>query len=184
MWIRLFSLFFILVFSQKNEHINALTYYQKKNINIMNITSTSFKPSDYIPKEHTCDGINISPELTWLNCPINTKTFAIICDDPDAPAGDWVHWIIYNIPKNINNLPPHLNRDIKSKYGDQGINDFKKIGYDGPCPPNGTHRYFFKIYALDTTIPFDKNMTKSKLLKNMEGHIIATASLMGKYSRK
>ena len=148
------------------------------------ITSSAFDEGGIIPSKYTCDGINISPPLKWELLPDNTKSIAIICDDPDAPMGTWVHWVIYDIPSGITELPENIPDDKKLNIGAvQGKNDFKKIGYGGPCPPGGTHRYFFKIYALDKALNLKPGITKSELLKAMENHILAKGQLMGKYKR-
>ncbi len=148
------------------------------------ITSPAFEEGGMIPEVYTCDGIDISPPLKWSSVPQGTKTLALICDDPDAPVGTWVHWVIYNIPGDICELPENIppEQEIK-KGGIQGMNDSRKIGYGGPCPPGGTHRYFFKIYALDTEVDLQPGATKSQLLNAMEGHILAKGQLMGTYSR-
>jgi len=151
----------------------------------MEIKSNAFEAGGMIPKNYTCDGINISPPLKWYSAPEGTKTFAIICDDPDAPMGTWVHWVIFNLPANMNelseNVPPLavLPNGVK-----QGRNDFGKIGYGGPCPPGGTHRYYFKIYALQEELKIEAGITKSELLQAMKPHILSEAQLMGKYKRQ
>lgn len=151
----------------------------------MRISSTSFKEGEMIPSKYTCDGENISPQLSWTGAPENTKSFALISDDPDAPVGIWIHWVVYNIPASVNELTEKFPNDKKLEDGTlQGITDFRKIGYGGPCPPSGTHRYYFKLYALDILLDKDAGLTKQELLKAMEGHIIAEAQLMGKYKRK
>lgn len=148
------------------------------------IKSNSFKNGGLIPKQFTCDGKNVSPQLSWTNYPEGTKSFALICDDPDAPVGTWVHWVIYNIPANINELEESFPTQKNLLHGiKQGTNDFRKIGYGGPCPPSGTHRYFFKIYALDKILDLDAGATKKQLLDAMEGHILAMGELIGKYKR-
>jgi Raf kinase inhibitor-like YbhB/YbcL family protein len=128
--------------------------------------------------------MDISPPLAWTSGPEGTKTFALICDDPDAPMGTWVHWVLFNLPADIielrENVPPERELESGAK---QGMNDFRKIGYGGPCPPGGTHRYYFKLYALDTEINLEAGATKSELLKAVEGHILAEGQLMGKYER-
>ena len=150
----------------------------------MKIKSTAFEDGGQIPKMYTCDGANVSPPLEWALAPEDTKSFALICDDPDAPVGTWVHWVIYDLPVNITklsgNIPPE---GILPGGGKQGISDFRKIGYGGPCPPGGTHRYYFKLYALDIIVDLDPGVTKKQLLKAMEGHILSEAQLMGKYKR-
>jgi len=148
------------------------------------LTSSAFSEGQPIPRQYTCDGINISPPLEWTGIPKSAKTLAIIADDPDAPAGTWVHWVIYNLPADtmgmIENVPP--TEDVKGG-GFQGKNDFEKIKYGGPCPPSGTHRYFFKIYALDNELPPKAGATKAETEKAMEGHILAQSQLMGTYRR-
>jgi len=150
----------------------------------MKLTSTAFKEGEAIPRAYTCDGANVSPSLEWGGVPKNAKTLAIICDDPDARASTWVHWVLYELPANniglVENVP--LTENLKAG-GFQGQNDFGKIGYDGPCPPSGTHRYFFKLYALDAALDLKPGATKAELEKAMEGHIVGQAQLMGTYRR-
>lgn len=148
------------------------------------IKSTAFTEGGMIPKKSTCDGMDVSPPLTWNSVPEGTKSFALICDDPDAPMGTWVHWVIFNLPGDTKVLPENIPRQKTLASGaKQGINDFRKIGYGGPCPPGGTHRYYFKLYALDTEINLGAGATKAELLKAMEGYILAEGQLMGKYRR-
>ena len=148
------------------------------------LTSTAFKEGELIPKKYTCDGRNVSPPLEWIGTPVATQSIALICDDPDAPIGTWVHWIIFNIPASAKTLSENIPPNKVFEDGTaQGNNDFRKIGYGGPCPPGGTHRYFFKIYALDKRIELTPGATKDELIKEMEGHILAEGGLMGKYSR-
>ena len=148
------------------------------------ITSSAFQNGGAIPRQYTCDGVNVSPPLEWSGLPKSTKTIAIIADDPDAPAGTWVHWVIYNLPGDtigmVENLPP--TEEIKGG-GAQGKNDFEKIGYGGPCPPSGTHRYFFKLYALDTELPLKPGAGKADVEKAAAGHILAQAQLIGTYRK-
>ena len=150
----------------------------------MQVTSTAIKQGQPIPRQYTCDGVNISPPLEWNGTPKSAKTIAIIADDPDAPAGTWVHWVVYNLPAEniglVENLP--LTEELKAG-GFQGKNDFQKVGYGGPCPPSGTHRYFFKVYAVDTELPLKAGATKAEVEKAMQGHIVAQTQLMGTYSR-
>lgn len=149
------------------------------------ITSTAFKQEGMIPSQYTCDGADISPQLAWTNVPDGVKSFALICDDPDAPVGDWVHWVIYNLPADAREIAEKLNNVEKLPNGAlHGKNDFNKFGYGGPCPPGGTHRYFFKLYALDTVLNLTGAVTKKTLLEAMKGHILAQGELMGKYKRK
>ena len=151
----------------------------------LQVTSTAFKEGQSIPRQYTCDGVNISPPLEWNGTPKSAKTIGIIADDPDAPSGTWVHWVVYNLPAEniglVENLP--LTEDLKAG-GFQGKNDFQKIGYGGPCPPSGTHRYFFKVYALDNELPLKAGATKAEVEKAMQGHIVAQGQLMGTYSRE
>ncbi|MCW8812765.1 MAG: YbhB/YbcL family Raf kinase inhibitor-like protein [Chlorobium sp.] len=137
-----------------------------------------------MPKKYTCDGENVSPPLEWIGIPTTTKSIALVCDDPDAPIGTWVHWVVFNIPASVNKLNEKIPSPKVLENGTtQGNNDFKKIGYGGPCPPGGIHRYFFKIYALDKRVELTPGATKKELIKEMEGHILAEGKLMGKYSR-
>jgi Raf kinase inhibitor-like YbhB/YbcL family protein len=148
------------------------------------LKSTAFKEGEFIPKKYTCDGENVSPPLEWSGIPAATKSIALICDDPDAPMGTWVHWVIFNIPASANKLNEKISSHKVLEDGTaQGNNDFRKIGYGGPCPPGGIHRYFFKIYALDKRVELAPGATEKELIKEMEGHILAEGKLMGKYSR-
>ncbi|MEE9289157.1 MAG: YbhB/YbcL family Raf kinase inhibitor-like protein [Bacteroidota bacterium] len=146
--------------------------------------STAFQEGAMIPKKYTCDGPDVSPPLTWTSVPAETKSLALICDDPDAPMGTWVHWVLFNLPADTTELPesvpPQKTLESRAK---QGTNDFGKIGYGGPCPPSGTHRYYFKLYALGTEVGLEAGITKKELLKAMEGHIIGEGQLMGRYKR-
>ncbi len=151
----------------------------------MTLTSTAFTHGAMIPKRYTCDDQDISPPLSWSEPPEKTQSFALIMDDPDAPMGTWVHWVIYNIPVTARALPEGVPADGDLPDGSrQGRNSWRKIGYGGPCPPSGTHRYFFKLYALDTVLALAAGATKDELLKAMEGHILAQAELMGRYTRR
>jgi len=146
------------------------------------LTSAAFKDGESIPRAYTCDGVNISPPLEWSGVPKTAKTLAIVCEDPDAPAGTWVHWVLYNLPADNIGLVENLPATETLKAGGfQGKNDFGKIGYGGPCPPSGTHRYFFKIYALDSELPLKGGATKAELLKALEGHIVLEGQLIGTY---
>ena len=149
------------------------------------ITSPAFEQGGLIPAKYTCDGADVSPPLQWAEVPEATKSIALISDDPDAPAGTWVHWVLYNLPPETRELPENIppEQTLPSGAG-QGITDFGRVGYGGPCPPSGTHRYFFKIYALDTKIDAVTIMDKKKLLDAMDGHILAEGQLMGKYKRQ
>ena len=148
------------------------------------ITSTAFTDGSMIPRDYTCDGMDISPPMAWADVPEGTKSLAIICDDPDAPMGTWVHWVLFNIPATVNELPQSMPPDKVLENGARhGINDFRKFGYGGPCPPGGTHRYYFKLYALDIELMQEPGLTKAELLKAMKGHILGKGQLMGRYKR-
>ena len=148
------------------------------------ITSNVFENGGKIPVKYTCDGEDISPPLRWRGVPNGTKSFALICDDPDAPMGTWVHWVLFNVPAEVTELPENVpSQPTLANGAVHGINDFRNYGYGGPCPPSGTHRYFFKIYALDAKLGLKAGVTKAQLLDAMEGHVLAKGELMGKYSR-
>lgn len=151
----------------------------------MKLSSPAFKNGDRIPARYTCDGENISPALQWGDVPPGTASLVLINDDPDAPGKPWVHWIVYNVPATLGGFEENAAKKPALPEGlTQGLNDFGKIGYGGPCPPPGTHRYFFRLYALDTRLPAKDRATKSDLLHEMEGHILGQAELMGTYARK
>ncbi len=148
------------------------------------IACSAFDEGGTIPVKYTCDGEDVSPPLEWSGVPEGAKTLVLISDDPDAPMGTWVHWVLFNLPATVNNLPEDIPPVQTMENGaKQGMNDFRKIGYGGPCPPGGTHRYYFKIYALDTEIDLEAGATKPEVLRAMEGHILAQGQLMGRYSR-
>jgi len=150
----------------------------------LKLESSAFGEAESIPTKHTCDGANISPSLMWTDTPDETASFAIIFDDPDAPAKTWVHWVLYNIPADRSGLEEHVTNDKELNDGAlHGTNDFGNYGYGGPCPPSGTHRYVMKLFALDTMLDLDAGATKKQLLEVMEAHIIEQAELTGKYSR-
>ena len=172
-------LFLIISFS-----VNNLSYAEIKDAKKIEISSPAFENNSLIPKQYTCDGENFSPPLSWSNIPADTKSLALICDDPDAPAGTWVHWVIYNMPPASKGLQEGVLplKDF-SHNAKQGINDFKKFGYGGPCPPSGTHRYFFKLYALNTNLNLESGADKKQLLIAMKGHILSQTEIVGKYKR-
>lgn len=150
----------------------------------LKVTSTAFDEGGMIPSRYTADGDDISPPLQWEGLPEGTKSVAIINDDPDAPMGTWVHWLVWNIPPTVSSLAEDRPADEQWPDGTrQGTTDFGRIGYGGPAPPSGTHRYFFKVYALDTMLDLPAGATKPQLEKAMEGHILAQGQLVGKYSR-
>ncbi|HIH61834.1 MAG TPA: YbhB/YbcL family Raf kinase inhibitor-like protein [Methanobacteriales archaeon] len=151
----------------------------------MKIRSIAFNDGERIPKKYTCDGEDISPPLIWEDIPEGTVTLALISDDPDAPSKTWTHWLIFNIPPELNGLPEGVEKVGELENGIiQGFNDFGRIGYGGPCPPFGVHRYFFKLYALDTSLDLEPETSKEELLEAMEGHIIEKTQMIGLYSRE
>src|SRR3989339_379430 len=158
----------------------------KGDVAIIKLTSAAFNNGSSIPAKYTADGQDISPALSWTDVPAGTKTLALICDDPDAPVGIWVHWVVYNIPVNISGLPEGVPaQELLDNGAQQGMSDFKRPGYGGPAPPSGTHRYFFKLYALDTALNLEpKTATRDVLINAMQGHIIGKGQLMGRYQSK
>lgn len=148
------------------------------------LTSTAFQDGGLIPSNYTCDGANVSPTLNWSGVPPTAKALAIVCEDPDAPGKTWVHWVVYDIPPTTMQLSEGIVHEEKLSNGSkQGTNDFKKVGYGGPCPPSGTHRYFFRLYALDSETSLGLGATKERLLEAIDGHVLAQGELMGKYKR-
>lgn len=143
----------------------------------MKITSPAFVHDGYIPSRFTCQGMDISPELLIGEVPEGTKEIALIVDDPDAPMGIWVHWVVFNIPPSTTKI------EEDSVPGKQGVNDFGRLNYGGPCPPSGTHRYFFKVYALSVELNLDEGITKEALKEAMEGHILDKAIMVGLYKK-
>ena len=152
----------------------------------LQLASKAFSENGEIPRHYTCDGEDVSPPLEWADPPANTRSFSLICDDPDAPLGTWVHWVLYQLPETARSLPGGVKPDAVLPDGSrQGLNDFRRIGYGGPCPPPGpAHRYFFKLYALDQLPKLKPGATKKDLEAAMKGHILAEAQLMGRYQRK
>lgn len=153
----------------------------------LTITSPAFTDGAPIPPRHTCDDVDASPILTWSGAPSGTKSYALICDDPDAPAKTWVHWVLFNIGPDQTRLPEAVPAlELLNEIGParQGVNDFGKVGYGGPCPPPGPrHRYYFKLYALDTRLGLKAGTTKADLERAMQGHVLAQADLIGTYAR-
>ena len=144
------------------------------------ITSSAFKDGDKVPSRYTCDDQNVSPPLAWTGIPTGTKSLTLIMDDPDAPSGTWVHWVLYNLPPDLSDLD-----EATSSTGTDGKNDFNRMGYGGPCPPRGSaHRYYIKLYALDVRLDLKAGATKSQVENLMRGHILAQGQLMGKYAGK
>lgn len=159
------------------------------NAMALNLSSTVFTANGTIPKAYTCEGKDVSPPLQWTGAPDQTKSFALIMDDPDAPPGTWVHWVIYDIPADTKELAEALEKKESLVKGIKqglvwGVDDFSKVGYFGPCPPPGKpHRYFFKLYALDVLLNLPAKASKPELTKAMQGHILAETSLVGLYGR-
>ena len=157
----------------------------------MKLTSSAFKHNNQLPKKYTCEGENVNPQLQWEGTPEATKSFALLVEDPDAPSaksprseGPWVHWIVFNIPAETTELKENVS--VSALGAVQGMTDSKKAAFHGACPPKGSgmHRYFFKLYALDTKLDLKAGATKQQLLNAMQGHILAQAELMGTYKRE
>jgi Raf kinase inhibitor-like YbhB/YbcL family protein len=148
----------------------------------MKLSSSAFVDGGILSAKYTCDGASLSPPIKWQDAPANTKSFALIYDDPDAPSGTWTHWILYNLPPTINSLEENVRQlPIGTKVG---VNSWPEQSYGAPCPPSGEHRYIFHLYALDMLLNLSGAITSEKLQQAMQGHILATATLMGKYQRK
>lgn len=156
------------------------------NASAFQIESSAFKPQEKIPREYTCEGENLSPPLRWTGPPEGTKSFALIADDPDAPIGTWVHWVVYNIPSETLEFGAGIPKDQALSDGtQQGMTDFRKVGYSGPCPPPGPgHHYSFKVYALNAMLNPSTGLTKVDFLVAAHGHILAQAELVGLYERQ
>ncbi|HYD58766.1 MAG TPA: YbhB/YbcL family Raf kinase inhibitor-like protein [Noviherbaspirillum sp.] len=155
----------------------------------LTLTSPAFTAGGNIPHHHTCDGDDASPPLAWTGLPAGTRSLALIVDDPDAPDPAkpervWVHWVLYNIPPEATALPPAVAKKDLPAGTHEGMNDWKRTGYGGPCPPIGRHRYFFKLYALDTILPDLGPANKAALEKAMQAHIVEQAELIGTYQKK
>lgn len=149
------------------------------------MTSAAFAAGTTIPQQYTCDGADLSPPLSWAAPPEGTQSLVLIADDPDAPRKTWVHWVLYDLAPDLRELPEDLpQQETLPEIGTQGKNDFGKIGYGGPCPPKGKpHRYFFRLYAIDTKLNLSPGSTKSQVLEAIAGHVLAEAELMGEYGR-
>jgi Raf kinase inhibitor-like YbhB/YbcL family protein len=148
------------------------------------ISTTAFAVGGEIPKKYTCDGQDFSPALSWSGAPEGTKSFALIVDDPDAPVGTWNHWLIWNIPATSRQLGEAVAKTKEVDGARQGQNDFRKIGYNGPCPPPGKpHRYYFKLFALDGELTLSPGADRKQLDAAIKGHVLAQTELMGRYGR-
>src|SRR3989338_5793428 len=162
------TIFFSIVL-QGNSRAEERGYEMTK----IQVKSSAFQSGGMIPKKYTCDGEDRSPDLSWTGVPSNAASLALISDDPDAPVGTWVHWVLYNLPPNVTSLPENVSPiETLENGGVHGMTDFRQLGYGGPCPPSGTHRYYFKLYALDTKLNLKPVATKQQLEKAMEGHIL------------
>ncbi|HSD95861.1 MAG TPA: YbhB/YbcL family Raf kinase inhibitor-like protein [Sulfuricaulis sp.] len=174
------GMLFVVAASERETEVHAMS---------LTITSSSFRHNADIPARYTCDGDNVSPPLSWTGVPAGAKSLVLIVDDPDAPDPKapkmtWVHWVLYNIPPGTASLAEDVDAVDLPKGTLEGINDSKSTGYGGPCPPVGRHRYFHKIYALNTMLPDLGRPTKAKLERAMHGHVLAQAELIGGYQRK
>lgn len=165
--------------------LSCSTHPQQTAPLTLQLTSTDFSSGGDIPKRFTCEGDDTSPALQWKEPPAGTQSFALIAVDPDAPVGTWVHWVIYDLPPTQRSLAQNFPKTEQSNDGSrQGTNDFKMIGYGGPCPPPGTpHRYFFKLYALNIKLNLEPGATKKEVERAMQGHILARGEYLGRYSR-
>ena len=149
------------------------------------LTSSAFTAGSPIPLKYTCDGDDVSPPLNWDNVPQNTESLVLIVDDPDAPAGTWVHWVLFNVPPATRALAEAIPADAELADGSRhGMNGWKRRDFGGPCPPSGTHRYFFRLYALDSMLDLNAGASKQDVLAAMEGHILSQGELMGTYVRQ
>ena len=159
--------------------VSAVHIYAQERGNKMNLISDSFENNGLIDSKYTCDGSDISPHLKWTNAPAGTKSFALACNDPDAPVGNFIHWLVYNIPPDVSEI------EENGSFPPEALNvmtDFRRKGYGGPCPPSGIHRYYFTVYALDTVLSVVTD--KRDFYKQVEAHTIDKAVIMGKYGRK
>jgi Raf kinase inhibitor-like YbhB/YbcL family protein len=151
-------------------------------VTTINLSTPAFEDEGMIPQEYTCNSDNISPPLNWEAIPDGTKSLALTVEDPDAPGGTFVHWVLYDLPPDVQGLPENLPHDKAFAVGGtQGINSTDQMGYMGPCPPRGTHRYYFTLYALDAKLNLPAGETKDRLIEAMEGHIIGQGQVMGRY---
>lgn len=149
----------------------------------LTVTSKLFNNGGLLPKDHTCEGKNISPSLEWTGIPNNAKSIALICDDPDAPMGAWIHWVVFNIPATVKGIQAGIDEKTLGPSVRQGNNSWNRAGYSGACPPFGQHRYFFRVYALDTMITIKELPNKAELLDAMKGHVLAEGEIMARYTR-
>ena len=149
----------------------------------LGVTSTAFNDGAGIPRKYTCAADNVSPPLAWSGMPAGAKSLALIADDPDAPGGTWTHWVLFNLPATSTGLAEGIKPQDSPEGAIQATTSFRKVGYGGPCPPSGTHRYYFRLYALDTTLSLAATATAADVRTAMQGHVLAEGALMGRYSR-
>ncbi len=185
LWKRLVAIFItglLITLGIESKATPLISPIQHGGSQVFTLSSSAFQEGQEIPELYTCDGGDISPPLSWEQLPNKTQSLVLIMDDPDAPRGVWDHWILFNIPTTIDSLAEDIttNFPVGAKWG---LNSWGKKNYGGPCPPSGTHRYFFKLYALDIILNLAEGVDKKKLLVTMKGHILGQATLMGKYKR-
>ena len=181
----LLTLMCVLICSCKGNKLPETTGSMEEGKMQLKVESTAFKQGQAMPARYTSDGSNVSPPLAWSGVPAQARSIALICDDPDAPRGTWVHWVLFNLPANVTELSENIPaQETLSNGARHGRNDFGKFGYGGPAPPSGTHRYFFRVYALDTQLDLPAGAQRAELLAAMKGHIVAEGELMGTYSRR
>ncbi len=176
---KLILIIFILIIGCSTQVENIKEEIKTNGVVDMKLTSPAFEHNKEMPSEYTCDDSNINPELNIEDIPEDAKSLALIMDDPDAPMGTWIHWVVWNIPAETKTIAKGNEPE-----GIQGTTSFGDKGYGGPCPPSGTHRYFFKLYALDASLNLEEGAKKEDLEKAIEGHIIEKAELIGLYKRK
>jgi Raf kinase inhibitor-like YbhB/YbcL family protein len=184
---RIAKSFFLFVAISAGTQISAKSVFSaaSKTAQKFALISAAFQAGADIPRKYACDAEDISPPLRWENAPAGTKAFALITDDPDAPGGTWVHWVIYDLPSETKELAEGVAKTETIANGaKQGVNDFRRVGYGGPCPPPGSaHRYYFKLYALDAPTQLKPQATKQQVLEAIKGHVLGEAELMGRYKR-
>ncbi|EEF57031.1 YbhB/YbcL family Raf kinase inhibitor-like protein [Pedosphaera parvula] len=164
----------------------AVCAAEEQGTNTLKLSSASFSDGQPIPEKYTCEGKNFSPPLSWNGGVPGTKTFALTCVDPDAPGGTWTHWIIYNLPENVTELPENISKvEAPPSGGRQGVNSFHKVGYSGPCPPRGqTHHYIFEVYALNEQLQLKSKASRKDFEAAIKGHVLARGRLVGTYQKK
>ena len=194
-WVGPAAIFLVLSFSPGCGHGGAALPAVNPGAQTIRLTSPAFTEGAMIPREFTCDGADRSPPLEWSGVPQAARSLVLICDDPDAPGGTWSHWVLYDLAPSVTSLDQGVATDLVATLepktvvkqpgltATQGKNDFGKIGYGGPCPPRGVHRYFFRLYALDQRTELAPGATRTAVFKAIAGHILAEGHLMGKYAR-